>query len=1003
MTNLSKAVLGAIAAVAISASSALALVPAQTSCSYKFDMNLKMGARSAGVTDLQRVLNLDAVTQVAPSGVGSKGMETMYFGPATMAAVKKFQAANGISPVSGFVGPLTRAVLNTVCNGTTTGTTTTTTTTGTSVSSQSIPVGVLVAGQSAAKIADFVVSGNGTVTGLELTRTGVSNNDTLKNVYLYDGATRLTDASSVLTDGTIRFTNSAGLFAISGSKTLTVRADIQTNTSGQTVGVAMKSITFMGGTSTAVTAAGPTFQVATADVATVTFTGSNTANTATINAGTTNYNVWGTSLSVGTRAVNVRGLTLKQIGSAPINALSNIRLVVDGTQRATGSVNSNGMVVFDLNSSPVNLTTGSHTVEVRADVVAGANRNFYMSVENLADMMFEDSNIAGVFVSPVNYSTVKNGGPITVANGTFTISQDSSFTATRVVGGTSNATVAKFTVRAYGEDVKVQTVSVTPAMTGTILPASSVGLKDLALYVNGGQVGSTKASVATGTAQVFDLGSQFIVPAGQVVTLEVRANLTNSNNVAYTSGTIQVNLDAVTNGAIGVTSSQTVNTPAASGQSLTISSSAVNFGNTAGFNAQTVSPNTANVKIGSFTLQAQNTEAVRVTNIALALGGTTPLTSYSNVRITDGTTTIGQPTASNQFSVDYEVAAGTSKTIEVFADVNSVTNGQTIIPSMVVTFRGVQSNLTNTTSSVTGSTITVGTATVGTPTLVSSANPVSQFVVGNSTQQVSYNVVASGGTAVITELNFAATAGITKLTILPNQYVASSSDALVVGGNANFSGLNISVPNGGSGADIPVLITYNNVNSTGGTTGGTTANITLNSITARSGNTTTVTTPSVATNLMTLVASKPTITVPSVTNTGLNLAAENKIGEVTIAADAGGNIKVNTLTFALGSSGVTGSTYTAVRLADGSTTIGNATCTTAGVCTFSSGYTINANTSKTFSLFATNSGSATANVSVVSLSSTLSDISWNDVSGGGSAYTKTNIFNFPTNSYTIRQ
>jgi hypothetical protein len=59
---------------------------------------------------------------------------------------------------------------------------------GLNIAASNIPVGVLVAGQASAKMAEFVVNGNGTVTSIELMRTGVSNNATLKNVYLYDGA-----------------------------------------------------------------------------------------------------------------------------------------------------------------------------------------------------------------------------------------------------------------------------------------------------------------------------------------------------------------------------------------------------------------------------------------------------------------------------------------------------------------------------------------------------------------------------------------------------------------------------------------------------------------------------------------------------------------------------------------------------------------------------------------------------------------------------------------------
>ena len=77
----------------------------------RFDSNLSYGMRGESVRLLQQYLNAHGAT-VAVSGAGSVGLETTYFGPATRAAVARFQAANGISPAVGFFGPITRAFVN---------------------------------------------------------------------------------------------------------------------------------------------------------------------------------------------------------------------------------------------------------------------------------------------------------------------------------------------------------------------------------------------------------------------------------------------------------------------------------------------------------------------------------------------------------------------------------------------------------------------------------------------------------------------------------------------------------------------------------------------------------------------------------------------------------------------------------------------------------------------------------------------------------------------------
>src|SRR5690606_9717668 len=82
--------------------------------------DLTIGDSGGDVRTLQRVLNMQSETQVAVSGDGAPGSETMYFGPKTADAVRRYQELHrdeilvpeGLFSGTGYVGARTRAHMN---------------------------------------------------------------------------------------------------------------------------------------------------------------------------------------------------------------------------------------------------------------------------------------------------------------------------------------------------------------------------------------------------------------------------------------------------------------------------------------------------------------------------------------------------------------------------------------------------------------------------------------------------------------------------------------------------------------------------------------------------------------------------------------------------------------------------------------------------------------------------------------------------------------------------
>lgn len=231
---------------------------------YMFNANLTVGSTGADVVALQdRVMAAGYTIPAIASGAAAKG----YFGAQTAAAVKLYQASRGI-PNTGFVGPLTRAALNSnssvvtsnpgfvcppgyQCIAPGSGTATNPTNNTGTITTPGVE-GTLAATQSSAGISSTVYEGQSMapVLGIELkaknsdisvqrikldlgTATTIYNKIYSK-IYVTEGGNVLAssdlNSSTVIKDGSNYYITVAGfnlLVPKNGSKTIVIKADVR--------------------------------------------------------------------------------------------------------------------------------------------------------------------------------------------------------------------------------------------------------------------------------------------------------------------------------------------------------------------------------------------------------------------------------------------------------------------------------------------------------------------------------------------------------------------------------------------------------------------------------------------------------------------------------------------------------------------------------------------------------------------------------------------------------
>ena len=381
------------------------------------------------------------------------------------------------------------------------------------------------------------------VKSLKLTRTGVSADSTLPNLYLFNKFVRLSDAAAV-SSGVASWNDALGLFTIpaGGSSEVYVRGDIGAST-GQTVGVKLASaadVTFVGAFSAVgsfpISGSIHTVAASPDSFTSVSFGAATNSPAAATGVDAQNdFTIWQSVVTVNNNEAYLHTLRVRNIGSISASDIGNWRLYVAGVQAgsAVAKQDANGYVTFDLSAAPLRVKTGTSTFKVVTDITGGTTRTVTVGLRNAADAIFvdEDYSQADKVLAAGSSFSATDAGQQTIGSGALTVTKRTDSPSNKVTIGTSGAAIGRWDLKATGESMKVESLrfSFVPSIAGGVAADDVTQLRNGAVYADGVQIGSTSTLNATDHTTLayteYTFGSSLIVVPGTPVTLELRADI----------------------------------------------------------------------------------------------------------------------------------------------------------------------------------------------------------------------------------------------------------------------------------------------------------------------------------------------------------------------------------------------------------------------------------------------------------------------------------------------
>src|SRR3989344_3845724 len=680
--------------------------PATGGTGFTFMKNLKMGDSNSDVKQLQMVLNASADTQVAASGVGSSGNESMYFGGLTKAAVIKFQnkyASEVLAPVgltsgTGFVGVSTRAKLNalngpivpppppegtdlcvniagvqtTIPSGMVRDTagncSTAPSGTGMTVSSAAQPSnGLTPEGAARIPFTKFTVTagydGPVTLNSVTIEKTGLANDLIFAGIVLLDDTGTQLGLAKTLNSNHQAVIGEAVIIPAGTSKTFTVAANMAAsldNYAGEVAGlnvVAVNSPATVSGSlpiTGAMHTTNATFAIGSVTVARGTLDPAAQAGGVSKNVGTTGYTFSSVKVTAGSAEnIVIKSIRWNQASSSASSDLENVVTVVEGTSYPT-TVSSNGKYYTANFGAGVTVDKGfSKEISIKGDIIGGSGRTVAFNVEKTTDLYLVGASY-GYGITPPTSGTGFSAGSIWYAGstisinaGSITVSNDTGVAAQNSYKRAGNSPCGGFTVEVKAEPI---TVAQLVFNLGTIgdepRDITNVSLVDQNGAVLAGPVDGSGTAGASWT-DALTFSSTITFPVG-ITKLQLKGKLNTdfaTNDTVQASTTPSSDWTTVTGTVTGTTIVPSPSS-AVSGNTMTVKASAMTISVASDPVAQTVVAGASALIFSKYVLDAgASGEDVKVRQLLLDFSTDAGATNFTSCQLWDGETALN--TSSN--------------------------------------------------------------------------------------------------------------------------------------------------------------------------------------------------------------------------------------------------------------------------------------------------------------------------------------------------------------------